>query len=111
MAIRVKTLGPAGGEDRALDARAANDRIAEKADRLQFLSRVPMLCECSAPSCRTLVMIGLPDFEEIRRDPHGFLTAPGHEVEGAKLETEAAEYEVRRGSRYRYESQGHARSA
>jgi hypothetical protein len=61
-----------------LDARAANDRIAEKAEQLRFNSRVPMMCECSAPGCRKLVMIALDDYRAMRRTPHNTLTAPGH---------------------------------
>jgi hypothetical protein len=82
-----------------LNARAANERIAEKAERLQFVSRVPMVCECRAPDCRTIVMITLADYHEMRRDPERFLTAPGHEVEGAELEMETAEYAIRRSGR------------
>lgn len=69
------------GESRAMDAREANDRIAEKARRLQFLSRVPMVCECSDPDCRTIVMIGLPEYRELRRDPDLILSAPGHDAD------------------------------
>jgi hypothetical protein len=61
-----------------LDARAANDRIAEKAEQLRFVSRVPMMCECSAPGCSKVVMIALDDYRAIRRDPKDTLTAPGH---------------------------------
>jgi hypothetical protein len=61
-----------------LDARAANDRIAEKAEQLRFVSRVPMMCECSTPGCRKLVMIGLDDYRAFRRVPNNVLTAPGH---------------------------------
>ncbi len=61
-----------------MDARAANDRIAEKAEQLRFNSRVPMKCECSAPGCRELVMIALDDYRAIRRAPKHILTAPGH---------------------------------
>lgn len=63
-----------------MDARKANDRIADKAERLRFVSRVPMLCECSAPGCRTVVMIGLEEFREIRR-AGGTFTAAGHDAE------------------------------
>jgi hypothetical protein len=66
------------GDARAMDARKANDRIAQKAEQLRFVSRVPMLCECSRPDCRTIVMIALEDFYEIRRTGDGFVTAPGH---------------------------------
>ena len=65
-----------------MDARKANDRIAEKAQRLHFVSRVPMLCECSARACRTIVMIGLDDFRRMRSDDD-VLLAPGHELERA----------------------------
>jgi len=65
-----------------MDARKANDRIAVKAEQLRFVSRVPMLCECSAPDCRTIVMIALEDYYEIRLEG-GTVTAPGHDREGA----------------------------
>lgn len=82
-----------------MDARAGNDRIAERAEHLQFVSRVPMLCECSDPCCRSIVMIGLPDYEEIRSDPHLILTAPGHRPSGAQLEEDAGGYEILREGR------------
>lgn len=78
MAVRVETRERVEGDDRALDARAANDRIAEKAEQLRFVSRVPMMCECSAPGCRKVVMIGLDDYRAIRRASNNILTAPGH---------------------------------
>jgi hypothetical protein len=81
---------------RAMDARKANDRIAEKAEQLRFVSRVPMLCECTDPACRTIVMIALGDYYAIRGSDGSLLTAPGHAVEGAALETQTSEYEVRR---------------
>ena len=71
------------GDARATDARQANDRIAEKAERLRFVSRVPMLCECSDRDCRTVVMVRLEDYHAIRRDRAAFLTAPGHAGEAA----------------------------
>jgi hypothetical protein len=78
MAVRVDTREPAAGGDRAEVARVANERIADKATRLQFVSPVPLLCECSTPGCRAIVTIAVEEYDEIRgRD--GFLTAPGHE--------------------------------
>ena len=79
-----------------MDARQANDRIAEKAEMLRFVSRVPMLCECSAPSCRTIVMVSLQDFHAIRSTEGEFLTAPGHTAAGSSLRTEGSDYDVRR---------------
>jgi hypothetical protein len=91
-----------------MDARRANDRIAEKAQQLRFLSRAPMMCECDKPGCRTIVMISLDEFAEIRRDPNNFLIAPGHQLEGAELQRETPAYTIRRRNG---ESNGRQRSA
>lgn len=99
MAVRVQIGKATRGGDRALDARAANDRIAEKARRLHFVSGVPMLCECSAPDCRTIVMIALPDYRAIRSDPAAFLAAPGHDADGTELASATSTYTVRRHGR------------
>ena len=93
-----------------MDARVANERIAEKARQLHFVSRVPMLCECSTPDCRTLVLIALQEYREIRRDPDNVLTAPGHQAERAALREQTPDYDVRRGSRSR-DCDGDRRSA
>ena len=95
MAIRVERQEPEGS-NRTVDARAANDRIAEKARRLQFHSRVPMVCECRTPGCQAILMISLSEYEEIRNDRDSFLTAPGHEIDGAKVVERRSGYEVRR---------------
>jgi hypothetical protein len=94
-----------------MDARRANDRIAEKAEQLRFVSRVPMLCECSARGCRTVVMVALHDYREIRRTEDSFLTAPGHDAEGAVLESQTPNYDVYRASRSRDDANGDRRSA
>lgn len=78
-----------------MEARGANDRIARKAEQFRFVSRVPMLCECNAPDCRTLVMVSLDEYQAIREKPDSFLTAPGHHVEDTKLEKETPDYTVR----------------
>ena len=111
MAVRVERQEPAEGSNRPLDARAANDRIADKAQRLQFLSRVPMLCECSTPGCQTLLMLSLDEYKEIRSEPHSFITAPGHEIEDAQLAEQRPGYEVRRASQHRHGKNGDRRSA
>ncbi len=95
-----------------MDARKANDRIAAKAEQLRFVSRVPMLCECSAVGCRTVVMVSLDDYRAIRRTEDSFITAPGHNAEGAALESRAGTYEVHRSSRRSHgEDNGDRRSA
>jgi hypothetical protein len=78
-----------------MDARKANDRIAEKAEQLRFVSRVPMLCECSAADCRTVVLIGLADYRKLRQSPDLYLTAPGHDAGTAALERRTPDYEIR----------------
>jgi hypothetical protein len=83
-----------------MDSRTANDRIAQKAEQLHFVSRVPMLCECSAPDCRSIVMIALADYYEIRLTEDSFITAPGHQADGA-LESRTGDYDVHRTGRSR----------
>ena len=111
MAVRVEKYEPAEGSNRPLDARAANDRIAEKAHRLRFHSRVPMLCECSAPGCQTIVMVDLDEYEQIRGERENFLTAPGHEVEGANLVEATPTFEIRQRSAHPRDGNGDRRSA
>ena len=82
-----------------MDARKANDRIAQKAEQLRFVSRVPMLCECSTPGCRTIVMVALADYYEIRLTEDSFITAPGHQADSAALESRTGDYEVHRTGR------------
>ena len=98
MAVRVDTRERAEG-DRAVDARAANDRIADKAEQLRFHSRVPMMCECSDSDCRELVMVWLEEYRALRQDPNNFLTARGHDADRADLLTETPEYDIRRAGR------------
>jgi hypothetical protein len=93
-----------------MDARKANDRIADKAEQLRFVSRVPMLCECSRPDCRTVVMVGLDDYREIRRTEDSFITAPGHGADEAELEAQTPGYDIRRSGRSRHDD-GSRRSA
>jgi hypothetical protein len=94
-----------------MDARTRNDRIARKAEQLRFVSRVPMLCECSASGCRTIVMVSLGDYYEIRLTEDTFITAPGHHAEDAVLQSRTENYEVQRTGRGRDENGDSRRSA
>ena len=94
-----------------MDARAANDRIAEKAAQYRFHSRVPMLCECTTPECRAVVMIALDEYRAIRRDGDTFLTAPGHDVDRAELHRATPDYDVHHARWTRGEGNGDRRSA
>ena len=75
-----------------MDARAANDRIAAVAERLRFVSRVPMVCECSDPDCKSLILIELGLCRRNRRDSDAFLTIPAHRVEGGRTTERADGY-------------------
>jgi hypothetical protein len=94
MAIRVSDTATEKGS-RAMEARRANDRIADKAERLRFVSRVPMLCECSADDCRT-ILLDLDDYRKIRWSCGAFFTAPGHDTDGTELEQRLPDYDIRR---------------
>lgn len=63
------------------EVRSSNDHVAERAVRLHFVSRVPMLCECSDPGCQAIILIGLERYDELRES--GFFTAVGHTIENA----------------------------
>jgi hypothetical protein len=94
-----------------MDGRRANDRIAMKAERLHFVSRVPMMCECDEPGCRAIVMIGLDDYREIRRYSDHVLTARGHGLAEAELQRETQTYAVHRLGRPGGEGSADRRSA
>lgn len=89
-----------------MEARVANDRIADKARQLRFVSRVPMLCECSTASCRTVVMISLEEYREIRQDPALLLTAPGHSVDRTELIEATEAYAIRTAEASEYQNRG-----
>jgi hypothetical protein len=67
---------------RSDDARRANERIAERAEALRVVSRVPMLCECSDPGCEALFLVALDAYAAARADPLVYLTAPEHRIDG-----------------------------
>jgi hypothetical protein len=94
-----------------MEARRANDRIAAKAEQLRFVSRVPMLCECSARDCRAIVLLALDDYRKIRGRGGTFFTAPGHGADGAELEQRLPDYDIRRVSSSHDGADGGRRSA
>jgi hypothetical protein len=79
---------------RSEEIRASNDHIAERAVRLRFVSRVPMLCECSDPRCRAIILVGLEPYAELRAN--GFFTAPDHPIDRAELARRADGYWLQR---------------
>jgi len=81
---------------RPYDVRRANDRLARTAERMRFVARAPMLCECSDASCDELFLIPLERYRRIRVDSRLFLTAPRHRLAGAELDREEREFWVQR---------------
>jgi hypothetical protein len=82
--------------DRPNEVRAGNDRIAERAAQLRFVSRVPMLCECHDPTCSQMVLIGLEEYGKLRAERRCYLTAPDHRLAGATVDSMQPGYWLQR---------------
>ena len=66
-------------ENKSVLARVANQRIVERAARLRFAARIPLLCECSDPNCRELILATLDEYWRSRSAAsRGYLVLPGH---------------------------------
>lgn len=76
-------------------ARAANERIADRAQVLHFLARVPFECECDDEACQALLLIDLDGYREVRGSG-GIATAPGHHVADAAIGLQSRDYWVQR---------------
>jgi hypothetical protein len=63
---------------RSEEIRASNLRITQQAERLRFVSRVPLLCECGQPDCRELILLHPTAYRQ--QLPLGLVTAPGHTI-------------------------------
>ena len=48
---------------------------------------LPFICECADPDCRTVVLLTMSEYEEIRAHPTYFLNLPKH-AEGAEEHAE-----------------------
>jgi hypothetical protein len=73
-------------------AREANERIAQAAERHRFVARMPLFCECDEPECRELVLISRERFDQIRREPGLYVTAPGHRPEHSQRAASEPDY-------------------
>ena len=67
---------------RSEEVRSSNEHIADQAERLRFVSRVPMLCECDNQRCQAIILVGLHRYHELRDS--GFITAPDHTIDKAE---------------------------
>jgi hypothetical protein len=72
--------------------RSANDRIAEKGRELGWRFAVPFLCECGDTRCFTRLELTVEFYEDVHAHPQRYLTAPGHEVEGAIVIEQTARF-------------------
>jgi hypothetical protein len=57
----------------------ANEQIRETAERYDFDSSVPFLCECSEETCVQSVPLSLTSYRQARAGGKAFIVLPGHE--------------------------------
>ena len=67
--------------------RDANERIKRAAEDYDVSGPLPFICECADPECRSVVLLTMSEYEEIRAHPTHFLNLPGH-AEGAREHAE-----------------------
>jgi hypothetical protein len=67
--------------------RDANERIKRAAEEYDVSGPLPFICECADPECRSVVLLTMSEYEEIRGHPAHFLNLPGH-AEGAEQHAE-----------------------
>jgi hypothetical protein len=48
--------------------------------------RMPFICECEDPECRSIVRMTQAAYEEMRKSPLRFVIAPGHPTLGETME-------------------------
>jgi hypothetical protein len=67
------------GKNEAL-FREVNERIERISETLQVTTEtIDILCECASETCVERIVVPLPDYERIRRDPELFFVHRGHE--------------------------------
>jgi hypothetical protein len=64
--------------------REANEKISAKGEDLNFVGKIPFLCECEEPNCTEVVRLEYAEYERARTNPRYFLLSPGHETRGAQ---------------------------
>jgi len=68
--------------------RDANERIKSAAEEYEVGGPIPFICECADPECRSVVLLTMSEYEEIRAQPTHFLNLPGHdEIAAGHTET------------------------
>jgi hypothetical protein len=64
--------------------REANEKISAKGDALDFVGKIPFLCECEEPKCTEVLSLEADEYERARSNPRYFVLSPGHETRGAQ---------------------------
>jgi hypothetical protein len=60
--------------------RAVNDNIAGSEEQMDSVSdSFSVFCECAKADCTMHVEVTLTEYVRVRRNPHRFIVAPGHE--------------------------------
>lgn len=60
--------------------REVNENIAKLEEQLNSGSdSLPVICECSRADCAMQIEVGIAEYEAVRRHPHRFIVARGHE--------------------------------
>jgi hypothetical protein len=59
--------------------RRANERLLDAVrDRVDRRRRIPFLCECLDPSCRSTVELTIEQFQTLAQEPNRFAIVTGH---------------------------------
>ena len=77
--------------------REVNENVAKLQEQLDAddSDLLPAICECSRTDCVTRFEIRLLDYANVRKHPHQFIVAPGHEQPDLEhVVRETAEYVV-----------------
>ncbi|MDX6471749.1 MAG: hypothetical protein QOK22_565 [Gaiellaceae bacterium] len=67
--------------------RDANETLRAVQDDLGMPEgRMPFICECDDPDCRSIIRITQTAYENVRASPRRFVIAPGHTTLGDPVE-------------------------
>jgi hypothetical protein len=64
--------------------REANEKISAKGEDLDFVGKIPFLCECEEPRCTEVLRLEPDEYERARSNPRYFVLSPGHETRDAQ---------------------------
>ena len=60
--------------------REANEKLEEKVVELDLAEeRTPYICECDDPTCTSIILLTIPEYEAVRSNPRQFVVTPEHD--------------------------------